>query len=247
MNGLVYTKEGFRSHKKMESIKEVIKSALLGAFAGIVLVVIFLLGYYIGDSIRNHFESTETAWNLQLVNAENIVPESYKVELVLLRNGEAVDRRIYADLQQMMDDARAEGLSPLICSSYRSHEDQIGLFNNEVSQFEAQGYSREEAKTKAAEWVAIPGTSEHELGLAVDIVAESNQMLDTSQEQTPEQQWLMANSYKYGFILRYPTDKSEITGIGYEPWHYRYVGKEAATEITQQKLCLEEYLESSLY
>ena len=91
-------------------------------------------------------------------------------------------------------------------------------------------------------WVARPGTSEHQTGLAVDIVDTSYQILDEGQENTPVQQWLMAHCAEYGFILRYPTDKSEITGVGYEPWHYRYVGVEAAREIMANGLCLEEYL-----
>ena len=107
---------------------------------------------------------------------------------------------------------------------------------------DAQGYSQEDAQTEAARWVARPGTSEHQLGLAVDIVAESYPVLDAGQEDTPEQQWLMANSYRYGFVLRYPEGKSYITGIGYEPWHYRYVGVEAAEQMYRDDLCLEEYL-----
>ena len=92
--------------------------------------------------------------------------------------------------------------------------------------------------------MARPGTSEHQLGLALDIVDLDYQQLDTRQEETPEQKWLMENSWKYGFILRYPTDKSNITGIIYEPWHYRYVGKEAAKVIHEKGICLEEYLEN---
>ena len=90
--------------------------------------------------------------------------------------------------------------------------------------------------------MAVPGTSEHQLGLALDIVDVANQVLDERQENTEVQKWLMKNSWKYGFILRYPTDKSDITGISYEPWHYRYVGKEAAKEIYEAGICLEEYL-----
>ena len=106
----------------------------------------------------------------------------------------------------------------------------------------SEGYSREEAETEAGIWIAPPGTSEHQTGLAADIVSLDYQMLDEEQENTPEQKWLMENSYKYGFILRYPRDKTEITKIGYEPWHYRYVGVEAAKEIFENLLCLEEYL-----
>ena len=90
--------------------------------------------------------------------------------------------------------------------------------------------------------MAPPGTSEHQTGLALDIVAASYQLLDEGQEDTAEQQWLMANSWKYGFILRYPSEKSDITGIGYEPWHYRYVGRAAAAEIYHSGVCLEEFL-----
>ena len=91
----------------------------------------------------------------------------------------------------------------------------------------------------------MPGTSEHQLGLAVDIVDISNQHLDASQENTAVQKWLMEHSWEYGFILRYPNEKSEITGIIYEPWHYRYVGREDAEQIHTLGVCLEEYLEGT--
>lgn len=181
-------------------------------------------------------------WRLVLVNKKNSLPVEHEIETMQLRNGQVIDKRIYEDLQQMMDDARAQGLSPIICSSYRSNEKQIRLFNNEIRDFINKGYSEEEAEEEAKKWVAIPGTSEHELGLALDIVSESYQVLSKEQENTPEQQWLMQNCYKYGFILRYPEDKTHLTGISYEPWHYRYVGREAAEEITKNGLCLEEYL-----
>ncbi len=106
----------------------------------------------------------------------------------------------------------------------------------------ARGYAQEDAQREAARSVAAPGTSEHQLGLAADIVDQSYQSLDDHQAETPVQQWLMAHSWEYGFILRYPPEKSETTGVIYEPWHYRYVGKEAAQAITRQGVCLEEYL-----
>ena len=104
------------------------------------------------------------------------------------------------------------------------------------------GITPEEHQALAARWVSRPGTSEHQAGLAVDIVDKSYQLLDEGQEKTEVQKWLMAHCADYGFILRYPTEKSALTGVGYEPWHYRYVGREAAREITEQGLCLEEYL-----
>ena len=180
---------------------------------------------------------------LTLVNYQNQIPDSWKIDLVKLSNGQSIDKRAYPDLQQMMDDARAQGLSPLICSSYRTQDKQQRLFNNEVVAYQQQSSSQEEAEEKASFWVARPGTSEHQMGLAVDIVATSNQQLDESQERTAEQQWLIQNCYKYGFILRYPNDKNQITKVGYEPWHYRYVGKEHAQKIMQEGICLEEYLD----
>ena len=184
----------------------------------------------------------EQEWNLLLVNPWNPIPENYEPELTYLRNGQAVDSRCYPELQQMMDDCRAAGLDPLICASYRTMEKQEALFEDKEARLIREGCPENEVEAEAAKVVAYPGTSEHQLGLALDIVDVSYQQLDTEQENTPVQQWLMKNSWKYGFVLRYPTDKSDITGIIYEPWHYRYVGKEAAAEMYENKLCLEEYL-----
>lgn len=189
-------------------------------------------------------ESKDNDWKLILVNPWNKVPDNYDISLIQLINGQAIDERCYPELQQMMDDCRAAGLSPKICSSYRTQEKQERLFNDKVNRLIGEGYSQEAAQTEAATTVAIPGTSEHQLGLAVDIVDTNYQKLDSAQESTEVQQWLMENSWKYGFILRYPSGKSDITGIIYEPWHYRYVGKEAAKEIYEQGICLEEYLNS---
>lgn len=183
-----------------------------------------------------------TQWNLILVNQWNLIPENYEVNVKYLNNGHAIDERAYSDLIDMLDDCRAAGLSPVICSSYRSMEKQKELYNNKINEYISYGYSGDEAEKKAGELVAIPGTSEHQLGLALDIVDISNQALNETQENTQVQKWLMNNSWKYGFILRYPTDKSDITGISYEPWHYRYVGKQAAKEIYDAGICLEEYL-----
>lgn len=179
---------------------------------------------------------------LTLVNFENTIPKDWKVDLVQLNNGQSVDRRIYDDLIAMLQAAKSEGLNPLICSSYRTNEKQEQLYQNKVSEYLSQGYSKVEASDKAAFWVARPGTSEHQLGLAVDIVSTKNQRLDRSQENTVEQQWLIQNSWKYGFVLRYPTNKNSITGVGYEPWHYRYVGKKHAKKINELGVCLEEYV-----
>lgn len=184
-------------------------------------------------------------WNLILVNPWNPIPENHSITLTELKNDQAVDERCYPALQDMMDACRAEGLSPVICSSYRSMEKQKNLFKKQVDMMLATGLSQAEAEKEAAKAVAIPGTSEHQLGLAVDIVDLNNQSLDESQEETGVQKWLLAHCWEYGFILRYPNDKSKITGIMYEPWHYRYVGKETAMEIYRKGICLEEYLKGN--
>lgn len=190
-------------------------------------------------------EKTDTAagdWRLTLVNPWNPLPDGYEVPLVQLKNGSYVDERCYPDLQAMMDACRAEGLSPVICSAYRSREKQEALYANQLDKQLALGLSEADARAEAGKVVAVPGTSEHQLGLAVDLVDLDNQNLNESQEKTAVQKWLLENSWKYGFILRYPNDKRELTGIIYEPWHYRYVGKDAAREIYETGVCLEEYL-----
>ncbi|MDE6108130.1 MAG: M15 family metallopeptidase, partial [Oscillospiraceae bacterium] len=186
-----------------------------------------------------------TPWYLILANQNNPLPEDFSVpELTKLKNGHAIDSRAYDSLQAMLDGARAAGYDPMICSSYRSMEKQTDLFERKVQSYLNQGYDREDAEKRAARWVSPPGTSEHQAGLAVDIVDREYQVLNEAQEKRPVQQWLMTHCAEYGFILRYPTGKSDLTGVTYEPWHYRYVGEEAARVIMEGGLCLEEYLEN---
>ena len=186
----------------------------------------------------------ELPWNLRLINLENLLPDGYQPpELASLPNGHAVDSRVYPALERMLTDAREAGYDPVICSSFRSMQKQVTLFSRRTRTFQRQGYSLQRAQELAGHWVARPGSSEHEAGLALDIVDRSYQLLEREQENTPAQQWLMAHCAEYGFILRYPDDKTEITGIGYEPWHYRYVGEKAAREMTDNGLCLEEYID----
>lgn len=188
-------------------------------------------------------DSTTSDWELLLVNKNHKIPEGYTVELEDVETVHQVDKRIVEPLKQMLADARKEGLSPLICSSYRTNIKQQKLYNNKVREYEKWGCSSDEAKEFASYWVAIPGTGEHETGLAVDIVSRDYQILDEKQEQTEVQRWLIDNSYKYGFALRYPTDKKDITMINYEPWHYRYVGIDNATYMKEHDMCLEEYID----
>ena len=185
----------------------------------------------------------EKDWKLLLVNPWNQLPEGYTVTPKKLANGLEVDERIYDDLNAMLTDCWKAGLHPVVCSAYRSHATQVRLHNNKIARLRYAGYSYETAVKEAGRWVAVPGTSEHETGMALDIVSYSYQLLNEAQENTPEQKWFMEHCWEYGFVLRYPKDKTEITGIGYEPWHYRYVGREAAAEMKETGLCLEEYLQ----
>lgn len=182
---------------------------------------------------------------LILVNPWHTLPEGYEVVTSSLLNGESVDSRCYSELAAMLQDCLAAGGSPIVCSAYRPHEKQVRLYQEQVDSLLAQGRTQEEAEAEAGTVVAVPGTSEHELGLAVDICDSENQNLDETQAETLTQQWLMEHCWDYGFILRYPVDKSAVTGIIYEPWHYRYVGREAAAKIHESGLCLEEYLGES--
>ena len=178
---------------------------------------------------------------LTVVNPWNPLPEDWVCDLVTLSDGRRVDSRCYEAFEEMMAACRDAGYAPFLCSAYRTQETQQSLYDNKVQRLMNSGMGEEEAKVEAAKAVAIPGTSEHQLGLAVDIVDANMQDLTDEQENTETQKWLMANSWRYGFIHRYPNDKTDITGIIYEPWHYRYVGKAAAQDIFNRDITLEEY------
>ncbi len=180
----------------------------------------------------------DSEWNLILVNGDYSVPQDWESELVTLRGGEQVDKRILEPLQAMFDACRAEGLLPIVYSGYRSQKTQQEIYDRNLTKNLLGGYSREEAERLTREWVALPGTSEHQLGLAVDI--DSEDPAQCSNEAVYA--WLLEHCAAYGFILRYPEDKTDITGIAYEPWHFRYVGTEAAQVIMSEGITLEEYL-----
>ena len=191
------------------------------------------------DNITHHVASEDNGWNLILVNRDSYIPNDYQVELTELSNGKKVDSRIYPELQEMFNDARAQGYGLFVREGYRTQEEQQQLLNEKIEAYENEGKSKSEAKKLAEQWVAIPGTSEHQLGIAVDINADT-----TKSSSDDVYSWLAENAHKYGFIKRYPSDKTDITGVINEPWHYRYVGKEAALEIYSQGMCLEEYIDT---
>lgn len=182
--------------------------------------------------------------NLILVNKNNEVPEDYEYDIVGTEGGYRIDSMAKEQLEAMMEACREAGCDPVICSAYRTHELQQELYDNEAQPYLDQGMDEDEAYAKAGESVARPGTSEHECGLAVDIIDAGYQVLDDKQEETETQQWLMKHCQDYGFILRYPSGRTETTGIIYEPWHYRYVGKNHAEYIMAHKdMCFEDYIE----
>lgn len=174
---------------------------------------------------------------LLLVNKDNPLPEGYEVELTELSNGETVGTVIYPDLQEMFNDARAQGVYPVVASGYRTEEKQQSLMDEKIASLMEEGFTEESAAVEAAAWVNPVGYSEHQTGLAVDINADGIQSAGYEVYE-----WLAENAWQYGFILRYPEDKTDLTGTEYEPWHYRYVGREKAEEIYRSGLCLEEYL-----
>ncbi len=179
----------------------------------------------------------EENWTLILVNHEHPLPDNYSFEPVTLDNGEQVDSRIYPSLQKMFDDMRADGVYPMVASGFRTAQKQGEIMQQKVEAYRAQGYSEASARALAQEWVAAPGTSEHQTGLAVDINGDG---VNSTSDEVYD--WLVEHAHEYGFINRYPEGKSDITGIINEPWHYRYVGLSDAAQIKQSGLCLEEYL-----
>ena len=182
--------------------------------------------------------------NLTLVNKDHEVPEDYEYDIVDTEGGYRIDSMAKKQLEAMMEACREAGCDPVICSAYRTHELQQELYDNEAQPYLDQGMDEDEAYAKAGESVARPGTSEHECGLAVDIIDAGYQVLDDKQEETETQQWLMKHCQEYGFILRYPNGMTDKTGIIYEPWHYRYVGKNHAEYIMAHKdMCFEDYIE----
>lgn len=181
-------------------------------------------------------------WQLVLVNYDHPLDPKYKPELAEVVPGFSVDNRIAADAKKMLADAKSAGLKMDVISAYRSYDDQKGVFNDTMQNWVNQGDSMFDAYNETKKSVAVPGYSEHALGLAMDIVSQDYTKLDNKEADTKEAKWLAENAYKYGFILRYPADKTKITKIVFEPWHYRYVGKDAAKEITEKKITLEEYL-----
>ena len=211
---------------------------LLTLIIGILLIVwvYYLQKPYINTKINPISEINP----LILVNSDNYFQENVNLNLVFFQEHQVADI-IYNDLVDMYNAALDDNITLKINNSYRSKKTQTKIFNDKMQSYINEGYSKEKAYSQTKLTVQVPGYSEHETGLAIDFSNEGHY-----DENKKIWQWLKNNAYKYGFILRYPEDKYEITKIDYEPWHYRYVGKKSAKEISNKNLTLEEYLGGSI-
>lgn len=198
-----------------------------------------------GDASKNDedIEFSKDDWRLVLINKQHSIPDDYTFELGYINSSMRCDERIIDDLRAMLNAAKEEEISLVICSPYRDDARQEYLFNRKITLYMKQGMSFVEAHQLASQAVTVPGASEHQIGLAFDIVSDTYSTLTEGFGETETGIWLAENSYRYGFILRYPKGKEYITGIEYEPWHFRYVGVEAATVITENGITLEEFWE----
>lgn len=188
-------------------------------------------------------EITDKGSDIILVNKTNPIPEGYEPDLVIIENDLRCDRQALEPIQNMIKDAQDEGIKLIISSAYRDYDRQKDLFDKKLKQYMLYGYSYAEAYKKTATENSIPKTSEHEIGLAFDMVSEDHEKMNEAFGSSDAGKWLEKNCFNYGFIIRYPKGKQEVTGIIYEPWHIRYVGKEVAKEIYKEHITLEEYLE----
>ena len=263
-------KQNFQRKSNKQTLKTKRKKQVQQRFF-IIMVIVFALGFLAGLFVGINQEpeiqfvvpdktSSEAAiseeietdkypkglpWNLTLVNFENPLDETFvPADMSEADNGYIADSRITDAVKKMIADARStENVRIIALSAYRDYEYQKELFDDKVQRLQQEkGYSVSKAREEAATVVAVPGTSEHQLGLALDLVDARHVKLDESQENTDAYKWLSKHCAEYGFIVRYPNGKTDITGIIYEPWHFRYVGVEAATYIMENGITLEEYL-----
>ena len=189
--------------------------------------------------LEEKIEKEITDWRLVLVNQENVLPDDFEIELTKIDRIREFDVRAIGELKQMLEAMKNDGITNVwVQSAYRSVAHQEELFERKIKMYEEQGKTREEAEELAVHTINKPGTSEHNLGLAVDF-----NYVDYDFDETQGFQWLKENAQKYGFILRYKKEKEEITKVDYEPWHWRFVGQEHAMKMNELGMCLEEYVE----
>ena len=195
----------------------------------------------ITDTETLAFDSSD--WRLTLINKQHPIPDEYDFKLGTFTSGMRCDERVIEDLLLMMQAAKRDGLNLVVRSPYRTSDHQEDNFNGRIKSYMKQGLSYMEAYKIASQIVTVPGASEHQVGLALDIWSDTYKTLDKGFEDTEAGKWLAQHSSEYGFILRYPKGKEDITKVSYESWHFRYVGVDAAKEIMSQGITLEEYLQ----
>lgn len=180
-------------------------------------------------------------WELILLDTENKLPDGYEPQLApaVPNSGESLDKRVQPYYEQMYNAAKKEGVLLTPYSGYRSYATQSRLYTNKVNSYKSQGLSNYEAEKKAAKVCMLPGCSENNLGIAMDI-CNTNEDFNLTEQYA----WLSEHAAEYGFIERYPSDKTEQTGVEASPWHWRFVGVENAQKMVESGQCLEEYLDS---
>lgn len=215
----------------------------LALFVGIIFSPLWL-GVDLSQKISNvfcppNYATEQNGWRLILINEQNYLPKNYNVQLIEVEDGHQVDSRIYDSLIKMLEAAEQDGVYMKVVSGYRTEQKQQNIMNERILQYMANGHRYFNAKSLAETYVAQVGASEHQTGLAVDI---NPNLSHSSGEEVYD--WLYKNAQNFGFVKRYPHDKTKLTGISNEPWHYRYVGVDAAVEMKAKNLCLEEYVEA---
>ena len=216
--------------EKEKRKKRILLIAMLLSFAVLITSIVFLA------RIKGWVGRSESTTLLSIVDAETAAPEDQKQSLSFIDDEHMVDSRCAEDLEALLAACRAAGFSPTVTAAYRSSSEQRELFNTLAESYMQQGADAESAKEMAQRKIPLPGHSEHQLGLAVDL-ADGD---PTEKDQSAMQDWLAAHAWEYGFILRYPQGKESITGHGFEPEHFRYVGPSAAKQIHELDLTLEE-------
>lgn len=201
--------------------------------------------------------NAEEDWALYVIGNNNPLPENFIVDTKTVTGERTLDSRCADYAIEMLNAAAEQNVGLFVTSSYRSVQKQAENMESYINTLISQGYSQEEAKIQAEKEIALPGRSEHNAGLAMDIVSSdywsTHDDLDESFEKLPQFDWLIKNSWKYGFVLSYPKGKEDITGIIYEPWHYRFVGLKHAEkmhevyESTGEFLTVNEYIEQYIY
>lgn len=194
---------------------------------------------------KSNLPEIDNEWAYFLINKNNYLPDNYSIELTYINENRLIDKRCAKYAEEMLTAAENDGIYLDVISGYRTYERQIFNLEYLVQSFEASGYTRDNAYIAATMEIAPPGASEHNAGLALDILSPSFPNLSKDFDKTKEFEWLKNNSWKYGFILRYLKNKEDITGYIYEPWHYRFIGLYHAEQIYNSGLCLEEYMELS--